>query len=157
MLHLRGNDFGFQAILFLMVLSPLLGCDSGPSLSPVHGRVTFQGKPVAQGTVRFFPVAGGRPSIGRIQPDGTYQLATATPGDGALPGEYAITIEAKRTTTSGRTPMASNENDFDNELGLLNTPYRIEYLVPTSYSSQESSGLSATVEARENEINFDLP
>ncbi len=134
------------------VLALLCGCsDSG--LTPVRGTVTFEGEPLPTGSVRFFPAEGGRPSIGQIQPDGTYELSTTEPGDGAKPGQYKVAIESVESTQAGPAPT-SLEQEMEMG-GTGNTS--VTYLLPQEYSSHQSSGLTATVEAGDNTIDFKLP
>jgi hypothetical protein len=127
----------------------LLACGCGESLPqtiPVHGRVTWQGKPLATGTVTFEPVEKGeakplRPPLGSIGPDGTYQLSTFRTHDGAMPGEYVVLIHS-----STPPPMES-------------TAPPAKSLIPHKYGSAATSGLSATVPADADgpiELNFDL-
>ena len=133
------------------------GCNFGPTMAPVTGKVTYQGKAVAEGTVTFYPVAGGRPSTGKIQSDGTYELSSSEPGDGAVVGEYKVAIEARRVSNAPPAPKT-----FQEELAMEHKPQpqgntRVEWLVPEEFSSAETSGLTATVEDKSNVINFDLP
>jgi hypothetical protein len=58
---------------------------------PVKGTVTYKGKPLTRGTVRFEPDAG-REAEGQIGPDGTFTLTTFQPGDGAIPGAHRIAV-----------------------------------------------------------------
>ena len=62
-------------------------------LAPVEGTVTFQGKAVEGATVVFVPAtAGKRAAIGTTDVTGRFRLTTKDPGDGALPGPYAIAV-----------------------------------------------------------------
>src|SRR5262249_58322349 len=57
------------------------------------GIVTVNGQPLAGATVTFHPAEEGRrPASGRTDDDGTFELTTFHPGDGALPGTYKITV-----------------------------------------------------------------
>src|SRR5207237_9506822 len=80
----------------LLLLPGALGC--GPKLYPVHGRVTFpDGKPLAEGMV-VFESTGAEKAVtarGDVQADGSYQLSTYKPGDGALPGKYRALVAPK--------------------------------------------------------------
>ncbi|NLF06672.1 MAG: hypothetical protein GX594_01660 [Pirellulaceae bacterium] len=120
------------------------GCGpSRPATAPVHGRVTYQGKPVVEGTIIFHPEKG-RQSIGEIAPDGTYKLTTFEPGDGALLGKHRVSIEARRIT----------ETILPN--GAYGPP-KVEWLVPEKYSRLDGSTLTAEVKPGDNTIDFDLP
>ena len=83
--------------LATLVLLPFWGC--GPSdrpyvapTVPVKGKVTYQGKPLTQGSVTFEPDGTGREANGSIQPDGTFVLSTFKEGDGALVGVHRIAV-----------------------------------------------------------------
>ncbi len=67
---------------------------SGKTL-PVKGIVTYKGKPLTRGTVRFEPDAG-REAQGKIGPDGTFTLTTFQPGDGAQPGIHRVAVFTSR-------------------------------------------------------------
>ena len=68
---------------------------------PVSGTVTYNGKPLEKGQINFLPTApDGRSASGDIQA-GEYSLTTQTPGDGALPGKYRVTIIATDVDLTG--------------------------------------------------------
>jgi len=75
------------------VLSFLTGCGSGRF--PVTGEVTFDGKPVEQGTISLEPVDRQGPTSGGKIVNGKYRLE----GDAApLPGKKTVRISAARKT-----------------------------------------------------------
>ena len=68
---------------------------------PVKGKVTYNGKPLTRGTIKFAPDDGfGREAQGPIQPDGTFLLSTFKDGDGAVPGVHRVAVSG--TGKSGR-------------------------------------------------------
>src|SRR5262245_15537371 len=82
-------------------LGLIVGCGDDTGLDkryPVSGTVKYKGQPVAKGQISFIAVdkVKQRDANGFIQ-DGHYSLTTATSGDGALPGEYMVTIISKET------------------------------------------------------------
>ncbi len=83
--------------------------------------------------------------------DGSYQLGTKVAGDGTLPGEYSVAVEANQSTTIGPAPTSLEEEMASGEAQVI-----VEYLVPEKYSSHQSSGLTKTVAPGDNEIHFDL-
>ena len=133
-----------------VVLLGLLGC--GKSVHPVHGTVTFEGKPLASGgTITFLPLTEqtGKVASGMIAEDGTYRLTTNRPGDGSTPGEYRVVImqstEKEPTPTPDGTPVAP----------ILSVP--LADRIPGIYADHYKSPLTAKVEAsKSNELNFDL-
>jgi hypothetical protein len=85
--------------LALALLSTSTGCNSSDyELAPVTGTISVDGRPLGVGKVMFAPVARsdaiepGKPAIGRLQPDGTFELSTYQPGDGAVVGPHWVTV-----------------------------------------------------------------
>jgi len=94
----------------------LCGCGpSGPKRVPVRGRVTFDGAPPpGLGTVYFRPIQAAegfpqRPAHGNFtQGDGTFVVTSVQPGDGLVPGSYAVTVECwQRPPSDDGTPGVS--------------------------------------------------
>jgi hypothetical protein len=84
------------AVVGLLLSLAAAGCGSG--LYPVRGKVTFpDGTPMTEGTVVFESVDGDKPVTARgpIQSDGSYELGTHKPGDGAPPGKYRVLVAPK--------------------------------------------------------------
>ncbi len=142
-------------LLLLPALSigMLSGCGSdGPDISPVRGKVTFQGKPVTTGRVMFYP-SEGRASNGPIDSDGTYQLR-----EGALVGSHKVTIQA--TKVIGAAPGPKNFEEELQGIGITRPKGpepRVVWLVPQTYSQRRSSPLTAeVVSGDENMIDFEL-
>lgn len=78
------------SLLPLMLCS---GCDRGRP--PVYGEVTFDGKPVEDGTITFEPADGQGPATGGKIAAGRYEVT----GDAApLPGKKIVRIFAVRKT-----------------------------------------------------------
>src|SRR5438876_34878 len=72
------------------------GCNPNPALSPVRGTVSLEdGSPLKKGMLIFEgTTADGRAvtARGEVRPDGSYQLGTYKPGDGAPLGKYRVQI-----------------------------------------------------------------
>ena len=86
-------------VLMGMASIALVGCGGGPV--PTYragGKVVFpDGKPMQGGNVEFRAVnktpAGDNPvARGEIQSDGTFELSTFRPGDGAVEGEHLALV-----------------------------------------------------------------
>ncbi len=69
-----------------------VGCGDGSGLIPVNGTVTLDGKPLVDAAVGFHADAGGVPAVGTTDAEGKFTLSTQKPGDGATPGQNAVTV-----------------------------------------------------------------
>jgi hypothetical protein len=80
----------------------MLGC-SGDAAKPVpvRGMVHFRDGSVPQGeiaVIRLEPMApNGRPAIGNILDDGSFDLSTVGETKGVLPGKYKVTLKVSKT------------------------------------------------------------
>lgn len=116
----------------LTILAAMAGCGTDENLPPtvpVTGKVVYQGKPVKNAIVKFFPAENveGNPAYARTVDDGTYQLTTYEFADGAVPGEHTVTVR------------------------LFNAPITL----PAQYGSRETTPLHFTVES-ETENHFEI-
>src|SRR5688572_152981 len=86
----RSVFFALRCSLFVLCLGCAAGC--GEAVHKVQGKVAFEGKALpGGGAIVFLPLDDTRkPANGDIAADGSYQLSTNKPGDGALTGEYRV-------------------------------------------------------------------
>ena len=113
------------------------GCGSkGPAIVPVSGTVTLDGNPVANAAVMFAPTSGGRPAEGTTGTDGKFQLTTEKPADGAMEGEYEVTVTGVRTVGAVVNPDGTSGDP---------TQVREEWFLPKKYARRDTSGLRQTV------------
>ena len=157
-----------------LVLTMLLGCPQGnlPSVLPVKGTVTHQGKPLAGATVMFVSKAGklaaGEIAFGTTDAQGHFQLMTQVSGKitlhGAIAGEHRVTI-SKFVPPPGMTEEAYQQK-FEAEKRSMETqgyvppgeaaPPKVE-LLPAQYSSAPATTLSAIVKKGDkNDFTFEL-
>lgn len=118
------------------------GCNSRsePEAYPVSGRVTVEGSPLTQGTIRFVP-ASGRPATSAIGPDGSFNLGLPRVGgvgidEGIPPGAYRVTV------------AASEVIDAEAE--------EVRWLAPRRYADFRTSGLEVNVDGPLDEVAIDL-
>jgi len=134
------------SVSLALVVAGCSGGGSKPTTIKVHGKVTYKGQPVSEGTITFQPTkpaAGSpnRPAVGALKPDGTYELSTFGGGDGAVPGDYAVTVR-----TGG-----------DISIENPNAPQPSK--TPLKYADPEKSNLKATIPSSHSgalELNFAL-
>jgi hypothetical protein len=111
---------------------------------PVSGVVTYGGQPVANVNVTFLG-ADGAVATGVTDAQGQFtRLSPNRPGDGALPGDYKVTITPKSDVAA----EPSGPIDYQLQTG---PPF------PVKYMTLEASDLTATVTAgAENNFTFEL-
>lgn len=116
------------AVCFLSLAVCIAGCGkSGPELAPVSGRVTIDGKPMANVDVTFQPDEMRPASYGRTDASGHYALGYKKGVQGALLGQHTVRIRTLDT----------------------NAPH-----VAAKFNSQ--SELRREVKAGQNEFDFDV-
>ena len=123
-------------LIMLLVLAAATGCSSGRY--PVVGAVTFDdGTPVTAGTVIGEATVDGKKVAvqGNIESDGSFRWGGATPGDGALPGQYRVLITAPTLSdlemSQGKRPALDNK-----------------------YARYETSGVTFEVKPGKNELSI---
>ena len=141
-------------------LSLASGCGDDEGIGQrysVSGTVTYNGKPLEKGTINFQAVAADRRSAGGEIQDGAYRLTTQSPGDGALPGKYRVSITAKEVD------MAKVEATSKKQGGTLPSKKELgrafqqaKRLIPAKYESPATSGLEAEVKEESNTFDFTL-
>lgn len=133
---------GIRSWFTVFVVATLMGC--GPAqvdTYPVKGTVKFSdGQPVRSGTVELQSLEHGTTATGSIRNDGTFELGTYTPDDGAAAGKHkAIVIQL--IIGDG---MTVHHKDHGRA-------------VPTHYGDYETSNLTAEVAPVEsNQITLTL-
>ena len=137
---MRINHETIRTAAALVVLNGLIGC-GGETITvnlpvepvyPVRGQVVLpDGKPLAEGVVRFLPVKPeARGAIGKIQADGTFELESGGLGPGAPAGAYKVVIESPATVPGPKgqktfaVPPAYSESD--------NTPIEVNITTATN-------------------------
>lgn len=137
---LPGRPIRQLAFVAALIAFGLLGCSSEPvdsidkPLVPATGKISYRGKPVPNARITFHPVEslnsaaaalppatsgndGTPPPLVRtpfavVKEDGTFELSTLKPGDGAPEGEYAVTV-----SWTGEKPTVS-DSDMPEKLPL---------------------------------------
>jgi hypothetical protein len=141
--------------MVLVAVTVLGGCGSSgnPPVYPVKGKITFEGQPMkGGGAITLFPTGGqvGAQSGGEIKEDGTYELTTYELGDGSIPGDFRVVIT--QVTVKEPTPVADGSAPIPADGPNVAPADQI----PTIYGDYTNSPLTAKVEEKPQEINFDL-
>lgn len=158
--------------LLLVVLTLSVGCsgeDSNhPKTYPVSGTVKMNGTAVEGATVTFQLTDGKGNAIGSSDKNGKYTLSTFRPNDGAVAGQYKVSItkyDVEPIKSSSLPPgqIASGDLPADyaapsvlagggkgGDTGPKNS-------LPAKYANAVSSTLGALVETKgSNKFDFDL-
>lgn len=146
----------FASVLTVCALVLLTGCGGSNVLKTnrVEGTVTYNGAPLANASITFYPEdEGATPAIGKTDENGKYLLQTlqGAVDAGTTPGKYLVTISKKESVPSGRKVRGGdNYDEMVEEMISKET-------LPVKYTAKQSSGFEATVEAKKvNTFNFDL-
>lgn len=117
------------------------GCGpGGPPTYPVTGTVTFDGKPISDGQIIFFPTEEGlTPDAGPIK-DGKFSFV-------AREGEKRVQIESTREVPGKTIPQPPP---------LTGTIPVTEMYIPEVYNSKTKLRVTVMDSAPDNQFDFDL-
>jgi hypothetical protein len=118
----------------------VLGCNDGrPKRVAVSGKVTIDGQPLKIGTVQFYSqTAKGRPSMGKIESDGTFSLYTFEQKDGIPLGAFDVSVTSKQSLSKG----------------LADERYMCN--IPPKYEDIKTSGIVKKIEGAMNDMTIEL-
>jgi len=96
-------------VVVLLVAVAATGCNSRaagyPPLGDVTGLVTSGGQPLANVSVTFQPVAGGRSSVGMTDATGRYRLVYTDAAAGAMVGEHTVWLSEEPDESDPRATL----------------------------------------------------
>jgi hypothetical protein len=126
----------WRLILPVIAALAVSGCGPGRERGTVTGTVKFQGRPVTDGEVIFSDNANAVFMTAPIQPDGTFEVATAE-GKGIWAGNYRVAVAPRRV---------------DPQIGVSTQPAAIPKPsdIPPRYWKPETSGIQYEVKEGEN-------
>jgi hypothetical protein len=141
-----------RLVCFATVISAVFGCSHpGPAYYPISGKVTFQGKPVAVGSIQISNPKAGIDVVTPLNPDGQYTIITAN-RKGLPDGDYQVAIMpnpdfSKVQMGKNGRPIPSTMPSFEE----LNPPN-----IPSKYHDPMTSGLTLTVKPEANVLDIDM-
>jgi hypothetical protein len=138
----------------------VVGCGDDTGLEKryrVSGTVSYNGKPVEKGQISFIPddIKKQREATGFIE-NGQFTLTTSAPGDGALPGEYKVTVVSKEVDDSKVTETVKKYGGGGRQSEIAKANAAGKMLVPGKYALADTSDLKATVKPEANSFTFEL-
>lgn len=134
----------FVCLAFAVLVTT--GCGkTGPEMMPVSGKVTQNGNPVVEAKILLHPqqqLPAGIPIPMAITDEsGDFKVTSLSNGDGALPGQYRVTVELRAPRKSGDETIRDGR-----------------HLLPHRYSDPATSDLVREVIPGENRWQpIDLP
>jgi len=99
----------------MVFLLPITGCSKrGPAMGKVTGKISYADGSIPKGgiaVVRFEVASGSSPEVRKaasadIEPDGSYELMTMRPGDGAFYGEYDVVFTIRKSYRDDKSLVA---------------------------------------------------
>jgi hypothetical protein len=134
--------FADLRVAWLGSLLMLAGCDQGPPVGEVTGKVTFQGQPVREGRVSFSHAEAGYGADALLESDGTFDVITDE--GGLLLGDYRVSV----------SPLVVMDSSDPNTPPVgVEKPARD---IPKKYRDEATSGFTASVVEGKNEFTFDM-
>ncbi|QEG29768.1 hypothetical protein GobsT_45660 [Gemmata obscuriglobus] len=128
---------GGAALGAAVALAFMAGC-GGPPKAQVSGTVTFNGEPIENGIIQFYPAGGAGQTAGGGIENGKYQLETST-------GEMTVTINASKVV--GKRAMYDTPDSPKVDV--------LKELIPAEYNT--TSTLKVTLKPGVNEkVDFNL-
>jgi hypothetical protein len=129
------------------------GC-SGKGPVKVNGSVTLDGKPLSNATVTFIPEQGaGRNATGTTDQSGNFRLTTLKPDDGAMPGDYKVTVQ--QVEGAEAPPAADMKTAMEGYQKAVAKFKPKASIIPAKYSDPGKTTLRQKVPA-EGSVKLDL-
>jgi len=117
-------------------------------MAPVKGTVTHDGKPLANGTIRF-EMTGQRPATGKIVNGEIVEMTTFKTNDGVPIGSHRIAIWASEEAGSAVVANPGESKMGENYMSGKS-------LIHADYNNPDTSGLTAEIKSGENVVNLKL-
>jgi hypothetical protein len=126
--------------MIAFLIAGTIGCGpSRPTTYPVKGAVMHKGKPLAEAIVVFHPEGPDHPQKTSLatytDAEGKFELTTSRLRDGALPGNYRVTVVLRAPRLVGEETVRDGRN-----------------LLPAKYAKPETSGFQYEVKPGDNDV-----
>lgn len=141
-----------RSLILVVSLSliALIGCNKGSTLDTqlIDGTITLDGAPLSKANITFYPESGGEIASAYSDEQGKFSVSSqnGTAGQGALAGQYSITVskvEAKFVSANLKS---------DPEAGRTET----KELLPQMYQDKAKTPLKAEITKGENILTLEL-
>jgi len=121
-------------------LIALAGCGGGPPTGDVGGTASFEGVPIADGSITFHPLDGKGPTTGDKIVDGKYSAKKVPVGASRVQITSSKEVGKKKVYNTPNSP----------EMPVMKDP------LPEKYNDPLKSELRFEVQSGPNEKNWDL-
>jgi hypothetical protein len=138
----QSSSSTIAALAFAGLCVLAVGCDSGPTLLPVTGKVTVDGQPAAGAVLLFHPATKANPFVSSATTgaDGSFSIITDTkPGIPA--GDYKVTA----------TYPDPSHKPSDTEI-MMGTAEPGQDLLKGRYVSRDASTLKVTIDSSTTQL-----
>ncbi len=140
-----------RSFIFSLIAATIVGCGDGyPARVPVSGAVTFQGKPLSGANITFLATASdGKSASGKTDENGKYQLSSYSTNDGAVAGDYIVTVAVLDMITADLD--VANTEDLGADYSAMmnaaasNSPRTQPGGVPAKYADASKTDLKQSV------------
>lgn len=156
----RNSSLNRLMVTLAILTTSLTGCGGGGSnLVPVTGRVTYQGKPLANATVTFIPQGDGSLGVASTGEDGTFTIETGGES-GVAPGMCSVTVTKVESSGGGQAAL-EKMSDADRQKMMMSGKSKdiisgtSKSAIPAQYGNAMTSGLTFEVKP-DAENNFTI-
>jgi hypothetical protein len=151
----------FSAMLLLVI--GCVGCgggSSGPTLYPVVGTVTYQGKPLAGARITFIPEKEGASAFSLSDSSGKFTMKTGVDA-GVASGPAKVTVALMDSGSGGGLAVDMKPEDMQKLAmeGKLQSALQAQEkgsLLPAKYSKSDSTPLTLDVKKENNNFLIEL-
>src|SRR5262245_28829477 len=147
------------SLVVVFGLAALTGCGGASRLqtAPVTGKVTFDGKPLANAEIWLVPtsenVKNAKVTIrpyAKTKADGTFRVTSYFVDDGAPVGEYAVMVVPAGSRTDTDEDRAMHRPSENKAIERRRGSFLAKYKDPTT------SGLTVAVKDAPNQLDLEL-
>ena len=126
---------------------------------------TYDDKPLGGATIQFAPLdTRGQPAVGVSNSHGVFHLSTFMPDDGALPGDYKVTVrkekgdQASDTVTAPANKMEAFNLYVKKAKEIVKEQYNAKAwtLIPLIYADGEKTPLRCQVPPPDGKVTLPL-
>lgn len=148
--------YGLVGLLCLWGLYKMVfGTTRNPNLVRVRGTVTLEGKALAGAVVTFHPAAkDGIGAVGATDRSGKFDMKTPGLGNGALIGDYRVTVTK---IVSEEKMMGPDEaKEYTSKTGKPPPDPKVTNQAPAQYATPQTSPLTVAVKRGGGQFKFEL-